>query len=183
MSDRASALGDAHVPGRRGSLDGEPGVILSETFFDFVCELAAFDRQETALAALLAKAHGKVKTSYSFQTAGNRWLAAGTLEFRAFILRAHNPGITSLIDLAHGRTALQISGPKAEWVLSKLFAVDFREASFPSRTGLATMHHDTFAQIYRRDAQSFDIFISRSLARSFWETLCRAAAEVGYEAD
>ncbi len=29
------------------------------------------------------------------------------------------------IFLAHGRTVIRISGPKAEWVLAKFFAIDF----------------------------------------------------------
>ena len=114
--------------------------------------------------------------------AKSRWLAAGTHDFRNLIHRQTVPDKWSLIDLTHGRAALRVSGPKAEWVLSKLFAVDFREAAFPANSGLATMHHDTFAQIYRADAQTFDIFVYRSFARAFWHTLCRAAEEVGYEA-
>ena len=182
MSDRATPLGDALVPGLYGNLAAAPGVTLSETFFDCVSELAAFDGQEPALAATLAKAHGRVKASFSFHVAKSRWLAAGTHEFREFIHRQAAPDKWSFIDLTHGRAALRVSGPKAEWVLSKLFAVDFREAAFPARSGLATMHHDIFAQIHRSDARTFDIFVYRSFARAFWHTLCRAAEEVGYEA-
>ena len=74
MSDRASALGGAFVPGLYGNLAAGPGVTLSETFFDCVCELAAFDGQEPALAAMLAKAHAKVKTS-CFLSGGEKPLA------------------------------------------------------------------------------------------------------------
>ena len=182
MSDRASALGDAFRPGRHGAPDGEPGVRLSETVFDFVGEAAAFGGAEEKLDALFASARGKAATSLSFQFARNRWLLAGATDFRDQLNRSLKSEDVSLIDLTHGRAALSVSGPKAEWVLSKLFAVDFREAAFPALSGIATMHHDTFAQIYRSDAQSFDIFVYRSFARAFWDTLCRAAAEVGYEA-
>ena len=77
MSDRASALGEDFKPGRYGKLHGEPGVHLSETFFDFVGEAAAFDGAEEQLAALIANARATAKSSLAFQVAGNRWLVAG----------------------------------------------------------------------------------------------------------
>ena len=91
------------------------------------------------------------------------------------------PADGSLIELSHGRTCLRISGPKAEWVLSKLYAIDFSVAAFPAGTGLSTSHHSIFTQIYRHDGETFDLFVFRSLARAFWHTLQRAAEETGFE--
>ena len=84
-------------------------------------------------------------------------------------------------DLSHGRTALRIQGPKAEWVLSKLFAIDFSPDGFPVGTAISTNHHEIFAQIHRTNADRFDLYVFRSFARSFWQTLTRAAEETGYE--
>ncbi len=181
MSDRASALGEARKSGAFGDVSNGAGVTLDEIFFDFVAEVAAFPTTFPAVEKLIGSATVKVKTSFAFKIATNRWLVAGTPDFR----RALEPKLASqdgtLIDLTHGRTAFMVTGPKSEWVLSKLFAVDFRLAAFPDKTGLATMHHDTFAQIYRPGAETFDIFVFRSFARSFWGMMCHAAEEVGYE--
>ncbi len=181
MSDRASALGEARKSGAFGDVSNGAGVKLDETFFDFVGEVAAFPLSVPEAEKLIGAATANVKTSLAFKIAANRWLVAGTSDFRRQLEPKLATQDGSLIDLTHGRTAFIIAGPKAEWVLSKLFAVDFRLAHFPEKTGLATMHHDTFAQIYRPGAETFDIFVFRSFARSFWGMMCHAAEEVGYE--
>ncbi|TJV43738.1 MAG: sarcosine oxidase subunit gamma family protein, partial [Mesorhizobium sp.] len=91
------------------------------------------------------------------------------------------PDIGTVTDLSHGRTAIRIAGPKAEWVLAKFFAIDFALPAFPVGAGRSTMHHDVFAQIQRTGADQFDIYVFRSFARSFWKALCHASEEVGYE--
>ena len=181
MSDRASAIGADFKAGLYGDVTDGAGVTLSEAFFDFTAEIAAFPGKEEAVSKLISKAGARIDGSMSFQFAQYRWLAAGTLKFRAGLENGIDGAQGSFVDLSHGRSAITVRGRKAEWVLSKLFAVDFRGAAFPAGTGLATMHHDIFAQIYRSGAQSFDIFVYRSFARSFWHALCRAAEEVGYE--
>jgi methylglutamate dehydrogenase subunit D len=182
MSDRASNLGAEFDPGLYGDISNGAGVTLSETFFAFTAEIAAFPGYEEALAKLISKAEARIDGSLSFQIARNRWLAAGSTKFRAALENGIDEDQGSFIDLTHGRSVFAVSGAKAEWVLSKLFAVDFRLSAFPEKTGLATMHHDIFAQIYRAGAESFEIFVFRSFARSFWKTLCHAAEEAGYEA-
>jgi methylglutamate dehydrogenase subunit D len=181
MSDRASALGVEFKPGLFGDVSNNAGVTLGESFFGFTAEIAAFSGHEEDVAKLIGKAEARFDGSLSFQIARNRWLAAGSTKFRAALENGIDENQSSFMDLTHGRSAISVCGPKAEWVLSKLFAVDFRPSAFPEKTGLATMHHDTFAQIYRAGAQSFEIFVFRSFARSFWNTLCHAAEEVGYE--
>jgi methylglutamate dehydrogenase subunit D len=181
MSDRASALGEEFKPGLFGDVSNNTGVTLGESFFGFTAEIAAFPGHEEAVSKLIGKAEARIVGSLSFQIARHRWLAAGSTKFRAALEIGIDENQGSFIDLTHGRSAISVSGPKSEWVLSKLFAVDFRVRSFPEKTGLATMHHDTFAQIYRSGAESFEVFVFRSLARSFWKTLCHAAEEVGYE--
>src|SRR4029077_8987860 len=71
----------------------------------------------------------------------------------------------TVADLSHGRTALRISGSRAEWVLSKFFAIDFAEPAFPTGSGISTVHHDVFAQIQRTGSDQFDLYVFRSFAR------------------
>jgi methylglutamate dehydrogenase subunit D len=181
MSDRASALGAAFKPGLYGDVSNGAGVTLSETFLGFTAEIAAFPGHQEAVSKLIGKAEARIDGSLSFQIARNRWLAAGSTKFRAALENGTDEDQGSFVDLTHGRNVITVSGAKAEWVLSKLFAVDFRLSAFPEKSGLTTMHHDIFAQIYRAGAETFEIFVFRSFARSFWHTLCHAAEGAGYE--
>ena len=181
MSDRASALGADFRTGLFGDTSDGAGVTLGETFFDFVAELAAFPDAADKVEKLIGKATASVKTSLAFKIARNRRLVAGMLDFRKKLEAGMSPGEASLVELTHGRSAFHINGPKAEWVLAKLFPIDFSIEAFPVQSGLATTHHDIFTQIYRRHELSFDLFVFRSFARSFWHTLRRAAEETGYE--
>ncbi len=181
MSDRASALGADFKPGQFGDLSNGAGVHLSETGFAFVGELASFTHAAMLTDEMVKQACRDKETSAAFKFAANRWFLAGSSGLRDQLAAKTDPANASLTDLTHGRTSFLVTGPKAEWVLSKLFAIDFRQKAFPVDTGLSTMHHDIFAQIYRPYEQTFDIFVYRSFARSFWHTLCRAAEEVGYE--
>jgi methylglutamate dehydrogenase subunit D len=182
MSDRASALGAEYKPGLYGDVSNGAGVTLGESFLGFTAEIAAFPGSEDDIGKLIRKAEARTEGGLSFQIAQSRWLAAGTAKFRAALENGMDENKGSFIDLTHGRSVFTVSGPKAEWMLSKLFAVDFRLSAVRENTGLATMHHDTFAQIYRVGAETFDIFVFRSFARSFWHSLCHAAEEMGYEA-
>ena len=180
MSDRASPLGPDFKVGQFGNLANGVGVHLSETEFGFLGELAAFPNALDKIEKLVASV-SKSESVTAFKIAANRWFLAGPATLADAVRAKLKPADGSLIDLTHGRAALRLSGPKAEWVLSKLYAVDFNLPPFPVGTGLSTTHHSIFTQIYRRDAQTFDLFVFRSFARSFWHTLQRAAEETGYE--
>jgi sarcosine oxidase subunit gamma len=176
-----------------GHVAGAPGVQLSETQPGSIVQAAAWpDTQRqlieaiaatTSLALSGAPGAGSISEARSaFGIAPGRWLLIDEAEGLAAQLAA---GITSEIgtvtDLSHGRTAIRVAGPRAEWVLSKLFAVDFAFAAFPLGHGRSTMHHDVHAAIQRTALDAFDLYVFRSFARSFWTTLCHAAEEVGYE--
>lgn len=180
MSDRTSPLGAEFKPGNHGNTANGIGVTLGETKFDFVGELAAFASGMPAVEKLADTAL-KVKGATVFQISANRWMLAGPDALRETIAASLKPADGSLVDLSHGRTGLTVSGPKAERVLSKLYAIDFALAAFPTGTGLSTAHHTIFTQIHRDDEQTFTLFIFRSFARAFWHTLQRAAEETGYE--
>jgi methylglutamate dehydrogenase subunit D len=180
MSDHVSPLGAEFKPGRYGALSGEPCVVLGEGQFDFVAEVAAFDQSKAEVTRLVSDALKKTGDGHSFQIAWNRWIVAGPAALRDAIGRKADDSRASLIDQTHGRTALTINGPRTEWVLAKLFAIDFRPKAFPASTGLATLHHDISAWIYRDTADGFILFVPRSFTRSFWHTLRRSAEEVGY---
>ncbi len=178
MSDRLSALGADFRTGSFGNVGQGAGVRMSETSFGFVGELASFAPEKTD-KLIVTPLKGK-DTSAAFKIGPNRWFLAGTETLRDKIVANIKPSEASLFDLTHGRSSLLITGKKSTWVLAKLFPIDFHLSAFPIGTGVATTHHGTFTQIYRAYENTFDLFVFRSLARSFWHTLGVASSEVGY---
>lgn len=193
MVDQLSPLQPVYRPGAHGNFGNGVGVYLSETQPGSIVQVAAWPGQTQALIAAIGAATGLVvadapragaftSEKSAFGMAAGTFLVADQAEGLATTLLGHVTGaIGTVTDLSHGRTALRVEGPKAEWVLSKFFAIDFSSATFPIGEGRSTSHHDVFAQIQRTSEDRFDVYVFRSLARSFWTSLCHASEEVGYE--
>ncbi|MCO5065518.1 MAG: sarcosine oxidase subunit gamma family protein [Rhizobiaceae bacterium] len=193
MAEILSPLGEHLRAGRHANSAAEIGVVLSETAPGSIVQLAVWPGMEAAAQAVISKvlklkvgnapgAGAASGESAAFGIAPGRWLLVDADEGLAGRLAEAVPAsVGSVTDLSHGRTALRIEGDKAAWVLAKFFAVDFSPAKFPVGNGVATNHHDIFAQVQRSGDQRFDIYVFRSFARSFWNALCHAAEETGYE--
>ncbi len=193
MAEPRSPLQPVWQPGRHGNLSGGAGVVLSETRPASIVQVAAWPGAERAVIAAIRAATGlsmpdgaggglAAGTKAAFGIAPGRFLVVDHAEGLEGELRRHiDADAGSVTGLSHGRTAIRIDGPKSEWVLSKLFAIDFSLTALPVGSGIATQHHDVLAQIQRTGAMRFDLYVFRSLARSFWKTLCHSAEDVGYE--
>ncbi|MER9628309.1 sarcosine oxidase subunit gamma [Mesorhizobium sp. M0296] len=193
MVERQSPLEPVLHPGSHGNFEHGVEIILSETRPGSIVQLAAWPGEEKKLMAgihavtglaLPDGAGGGVTNGARsvFGFAPGKFTVVDEAErlapaFASVVTSA----IGTVTDLSHGRTAIRIAGPKAEWVLAKFFAIDFALPAFPIGAGRSTMHHDIFAQIQRTGADQFDIYVFRSFARSFWKALCHASEEVGYE--
>lgn len=193
MVDQLSPLEPVLRPGKYGYLGDKPGVSLSEPQPGSIVQLAAWRGKEGALVKAVKQVSGLAvpggagggvvtKTLSAFAFAPGRFLVVSDEEGLAEkFTQAVDTDTGTVTDLSHGRTAIRIAGPRAQWVLAKLFAIDFALPSFPVGTGISTVHHDIFTQIQRRGSDSFDLYVFRSFARSFWHSLCRASEELGYE--
>lgn len=193
MAEMLSPLGPDMRGGRYANTAAAIGVALSELSPGSIVQLAAWpDTAAAARAAIAttmkldvadAPGAGAVSgESAAFGIAPGRFLLIDEDEGLAARLAKAVPASTgSVTDLSHGRTALRVEGEKAEWVLAKLFAVDFSAKRFAVGSGVTTCHHDIFAQIQRSGPRRFDLYVFRSFARSFWNALCHAAEETGYE--
>lgn len=193
MVEQVSPLGTDWRPGPHNVTDVAPGVVLTETRPGSIVQVAAFAGAEKAIIAAISRvaglklpdgAGGGVATEHkaAFGIAPGKFLVVAQVEGIGAELAAAVLGTDGTVtDLSHGRTAIRVAGPKAEWVLSKFFAIDFALAAFPVGAGRATLHHDIFALIQRTGPDVFDIYVFRSFARSFWTMLCHGAEEVGYE--
>jgi methylglutamate dehydrogenase subunit D len=183
MFNRASPIGSDYKKGAFGNLSRGPSVCLSETHFGFLGELATFDHAASTVDKLVQDTAARIDGSSAFKIAHNRWFLTGTEALQHELKAKVKPEDASLVDLTHGRTSLIIVGQKAEWVLSKLYPIDFSPTVFRVETGLSTTHHNIFTQIYRSDENTFNLFIFRSFARSFWHTLTRASEDNGYKVE
>lgn len=193
MVDQLSPLQPVYRPGAHGNFGNGVGVFLSETQPGSIVQVAAWPGQTPALIAAIGAATGLVfadapragaftNEKSAFGMAPGTFLVVDQAEGLASALLTHVTGaIGTVTDLSHGRTALRVEGARAEWVLSKFFAIDFASTAFPVGEGRSTSHHDVFAQIQRTGENRFDLYVFRSLARSFWTSLCHASEEVGYE--
>lgn len=191
--EQVSPLGAAYKPGAHGNVGGSAGVVLSEPQPGSVVQLAAWRGQEKVLIALVQDISGlklsdgagagvAEKTKAAFGFAPGKFMVIEEEEgVFARYAAAMLQDVGAVTDLSHGRTVFRIAGPKAEWVLSKLFAVDFSLTAFPLGAGRSTTHHEIFTQIQRTGEEQFDLYVFRSFARSFWKMLGHAAEEVGYE--
>jgi sarcosine oxidase subunit gamma len=193
MVEPLSPLAPVWKPGSHGNFADGVGVVLSETRPGSIVEAAAWHGEEKELIAAIRKAtglslpDGAGAGTYSagkgaFGIGPGRFLLVDQVEGLAERLHeAVSLKVGTATDLSHGRTAIRIAGPRAEWVLSKFFAIDFALPAFPVGSGVATVHHDIFAQIQRTAEDAFDLYVFRSFARSFWKMLGHGAEEVGYE--
>jgi sarcosine oxidase subunit gamma len=193
MVEPLSPLAPVWKPGSHGNFADGAGVVLSEIRPGSIVEASAWHGEEKKLIAAIRKATGLslpdgagagtyANGKGAFGIAPGRFLLVDQAEGLAGKLRETVAADTGTVtDLSHGRTAIRIAGPKAEWVLSKFFAIDFALPAFPVGSGVATVHHDIFTQIQRSGEDAFDLYVFRSFARSFWKMLGHGAGEVGYE--
>ena len=192
MVDQLSPLAPVLRPGRHAQAD-VVGVTLAEIAPGSIVQLAAWRGEERATMAAIREVAGLAlpdgagggvasETKAAFGFAPGKFLVTDQDEgLAAAFAKAVAASTGTVTDLSHGRTVIRIAGPKAEWVLAKFFAIDFSLPAFPIGSGLSTVHHDIFAQIQRTGAAQFDVYVFRSFARSFWNSLCHASEEVGYE--
>lgn len=86
--------------------------------------------------------------------------------------------------LAAARTVLQISGLQARWVLAKGLSVDLADAVLlPEQCFQSAVHGIPVLGQRLADSETptFELYISRSFAETFWEWLMEASLETGCE--
>lgn len=84
----------------------------------------------------------------------------------------------ALVDQSHGRCCLRLSGSRARQVMAKNTAIDLHPTAFgPGRCALTSVAHMN-ATIVQVDAvPTYDLFVARSLARSFAHAIEQSCAE------
>lgn len=174
---------------------GEAGVTLSERRLVSLVQVAAWPdtvEQVTDSVASLAGCAPPQGTSGSSGGPEGALLAIAPgrllVESRDPRLAARlaeqiGPELGAVTDLSHARIAIRIAGPKAAWILSKGMAIDFHPDAFPPMKVAQCAIHEVGVILRRLSPDSFDLYVYRGFALSFWEWLSEAAAETGYRVD
>ena len=84
----------------------------------------------------------------------------------------------AVVDQSHGRCALRLSGAHARAVMAKNTSIDLHPLAFtPGQCALTAVAHMSALVIQVDDAPSYDLFVARSLARSFAHAIEHACHE------
>ncbi len=84
----------------------------------------------------------------------------------------------AVIDQSHGRCGLRLSGKHARVVMAKNCAIDLHPRAFkPGNCALTSVAHMSALVVQVDDTPCYDLFITRSLARSFAHAIEHACKE------
>lgn len=82
-----------------------------------------------------------------------------------------------LVDISHRQTAIEISGSRAEDVLNVHVPLDLSLSAFPVGMSTRTLLAKSEVVLWRREAETFQIEIARSMAPYLWDMLREAMLE------
>ncbi len=84
----------------------------------------------------------------------------------------------AVVDQSHGRCGLRLSGASAREVMAKNTAIDLHPRVFgPGQCALTSVAHMNATIVQVDDAPTYDLFVARSLARSFAHAIEHACHE------
>lgn len=163
-----------------------PGAVLVATW---PAGLAALDR---ALGAALGAGELAQRPGLASRRDDGLLLRTGPLEFLwlpdhgadpdpVAALRRHvTADVGSVTDLGHARCRIRVEGAQCRATLSKLFALDLREAAFAVGELRQSGHHHVPCTLLRLAPACFDLLVFSSYAFDQLATLKDAALEYGY---
>ena len=193
---RQSALGNLLAPRRVGAAAAAPGVGLTERPARAIWQIAAWREAEVLpLRAALSKELGATlpdgpgaaggEDVVLFHVAPRCWWLVVEEDRRGILAKSLGATVTgraALTDLSHARTVLRLSGPASRNLLQKLCRIDLHPRVQPAGHVIQTTLGQTAVLIHTIDAaQTFDLYLPRSLARSAVESCIDAATEFGLE--
>jgi sarcosine oxidase subunit gamma len=84
-------------------------------------------------------------------------------------------------DVSSGRTVLRLSGPNVRDVLAKGCPLDLHHRTFKLGTCAQSRIGSLNVLIVHVEDGTFDVYVARGFALTFWEWLIEASAEYGYD--
>lgn len=156
-------------------------VTLSEVWPDRITFVAPLQSQTNAVSSALKEALGiafpKPNRSPSKGDARAIWVGPG----QAFVVADTLPDLTgqaAVTDQTDGVAIVAISGADAEAVLARLVPVDLRRATFKTGHTARTLINHMAGSVTRTGANSFEVMVMRSMARTLVAELSEAAHHV-----
>lgn len=189
---RESALAGRLLPGRHGAPGDVPGAIVAAREPGAMAQIsgahdaAALD----ALAEPLALAHAArplqctpgADVSLLWNGPG-QYLAVSWRhrehELAAVLAEALRGSAAVAVDVSHARTVLRLAGPARVEVLAQGCALDLDAMQAGQCAATVISHFAVLLHCAGDDG--FDLYVTRSLARSFYDWLCLAGAPFGVE--
>lgn len=194
QATRRSALTSVYKAGSFGVEGSPPGVtIVERTGLSLV--MAECAENDTDGVASLGKSLGlDMPPPGESVNAGNhrviwlapgRWLIVGkdqTYGETAATLAASSDGI-AVNDVSSSRTVIRISGSNVRDILASSCTIDLHPSAFkPSMSTTTDLDH-VIVTMDCLDADTFDLYVSRAYAVSFWEWLIETSGEYGGEVE
>ena len=189
MANYTSALEQHLKPGLYGQLvKDKPSIILTEIDGLYLTQISFFAAEKTATHKFLTERFGcglPQAGSVSQGKSGRRTIHLARLDpFRVLIISQESPidlpEKTYPLDFSDARTVLQISGSAAEKTLSRLCALDFRDAAFPEGAFATTGMHHIGVSVWRHK-DGYRLFIPRSFAASLYHLIFQISEQFGCE--
>jgi len=180
---------------------GEPGVELAERKLNSLVQVAAWPETADQVEGIVASLTGCAPPQGPGGSSGDAEGAILAIGPGRWLVESRDPRLAqrlagqigpesgnalgAVTDLSHARVAIRVSGPKATWVLAKGLALDLHPAAFPPLKVAQSAIHEVGVIVRRLSpdklgGDSFDLYVYRGFALSFWDWLTEAAAETGY---
>ena len=145
---------------------GKADIILSECRHLQITQLSFFKAQEKSLNSYLQDLNGVSLPSFSCYEMKDELGIARIEMSKIWMIGAVEikdiPASFYPLDLSSSRSVLRIQGPRAEDLLARLCAVDFRDKT---RNFYSTSIHHCATHIHQSD-RGFDIYMPRSFGES-----------------
>ncbi len=88
-----------------------------------------------------------------------------------FLLFATDCNIPGAVDISHRDTAIEVSGPRARWVINAFCALDLHLPVFPVGMCTRTVFGKAQILLWRTSEDTFRIDVARSFAPYVWACL------------
>ena len=180
----------------------EPGVTLTERELVSLVQVAAWPDSVEQVEGIIASLTRCAPPQGANSSSGTAEGAILALAPRRYLVESRDPRLAAQLaeqipaalgavtDLSHARVAIRVAGPDVVWVLSKGLALDLHPAVLPPMTVAQSAIHEVGVILRRLSADkpggdkhggdSFDLYVYRGFALSFWDWLTEAASETGY---
>ena len=192
---RRSSLHEVWVPGEFGATREQGGgVSVAERRPLSIVQVAAWAEQAQAAVAALTKVAGVTPELDPCQAAQSgdtsalwvgpdRWLLVEPehRDLDAVVRAGVGPDLAAVTDQSHSRCVLRLTGSRVRDVLRKGTTLDFHPAYFKPGEARTTSLFHMNGLVHCVAEDSFDVYVSRSFAQSFFGVLCHAMAEYGYQ--